>query len=242
MAHLFQFHPLFLVYLRRIGKFWGLLWLSSQVFPSIDPLIFPQPSLATDNSLASPEKATLLTLTDLPPGFEVAPPILQQLIAGAIAQTRGDLQKADIDLEETVLFLDIENAVIVAYVKMYLTNIHARATFDNHLRGEGAKELFLSGFRQITQFFGKATIAEPQAIASLQGLGETAFGYRLEATIENFSPQIFADSLLFRRRETVILLIVGSISRSERVATASVPERLDIRNLAEKIDRRLQAK
>lgn len=234
MAHLLQFRPSFPVYLRRIGKFWGLLWLSSQVFTLINPLIFPQPSLATDNSLESPRKATLLTLTDLPPGFEVAPPILQQLIAQATAQTGSDLQKADIDLEETVLFLDIENAVIVAYVKMQLTNIHARDTFDNHLQGEGAKELFLSGFKKITQFFGKATIAEPQATASLGGLGETAFGYRLEATVENFAPRIFADSLLFRRRETVILLIIGSVS--------SVPERLDIRYLAEKIDRRLQVK
>jgi hypothetical protein len=242
MANLLRFRPSFIVYLRQIGKFWAILWLSSQFFPLINPLIFPQPSFATDNSLESPGKATLFTLTDLPPGFEVAPPILQQLIAGAIAQTRTDLKKADIDLEETVLFLDIENAVIVAYVKMCLTNIHARATFEQQLRGEGAKKLFLSGFEQMTQFFGEATFAEPRAIAPLPGLGETAFGYRLEATLENFAPRIFADSLVFRRQETVILLIVGSIAESEPPAIASMPQQLDIRNLALKIDRRLQAK
>jgi hypothetical protein len=217
-----------------IGKFWLILWLLGQFFGIITLYIFLSPSLAVDNLPISSGTASvnLLELTDLPAGFEVAPPLLQQIIKQAIEQTQTGLKKANIDLEKTIIFVDIGTAEIVICVTMKLANLQARETFDRQLQKTDSKEVFLLGFRQVLRFLGEAKVEEAKVIEPLAGLGESSLGYRLAASIANFSTQIFADSLAFRRREMGILLIVGSLD--------SPPERVDIRELAFKLDRRLQ--
>lgn len=212
----------------KIANFWLILWLLSQWWVIIAPLVIASPAASPDTS-----GTTLLKLTDLPTGFEIAPPLLQQIIQQAIEQTQTDLKKVNIDLEEMVIFVDIGAAEIVACVVMKLANLQARETFDRQLQRHDAQEVFLLGFRQVLRFLGEAKVAAPKPLESLQGLGESALGYRLTASIANFPTQIFADSLAFRRQETGILLIVGSL--------VNLPERVDIKELAFRLDRRLQS-
>jgi hypothetical protein len=199
-------------------------------------LLFPLPFTASTSLAIARDlsRGTILDLNDLPPGFEVAPPLLQQFISRAIARSGSDLQKTNITLGEPAIFVDIENALMVTCVTLNLPDRTARENFDTRLRGDNGRAIFRSGFQQVLGFLGEAKPTEPKEIAALDRLGETARGYRMEAEVSNFPARIFADSLAFRRQGTGVLLIVGSI--------ANVPEAVSIRDLALKLDRRLQTR
>ncbi|MEG3436321.1 hypothetical protein V0288_04245 [Pannus brasiliensis CCIBt3594] len=199
---------------------------------------FPSPSHATElkSPLSAPDRnvppETLLEVNDLPPGFEVAPPLLRQMVTRAIDRSGADLKKANISVRETTIFVNIEEAEMVTCLTMDLPDRTARESFDARLQRDGGREVFQSGFQQALRLLGEAKIEESRAIVSLQGLGESARGYRLAATIENFPVRVFADSLAFRRGSTGVVLIVGSLARE--------PEKVQVRDLALSLDRRLQ--
>lgn len=227
--------PRVIVFSIAFGTLFGL---SGQLFAPDAIARFPPYSHATDlkSALSPPDRAvkreTLLELNDLPAGFEVAPPLLRQMVARAIARSIADREKNNISIRETTIFVDIEEAEMVTCVTMDLPDRTARESFDDRLQRDGGRDIFQSGFQQVLRLLGEAKIDEPRAIASLEGLGNSARGYHLAATIENFPVRVFADSLAFRRGDTGVVLIVGSIGR--------VPERVQVRDLARSLDRRLQ--
>ena len=181
-------------------------------------------------------QSPIIELSDLPSGFELSPLLLTNLVSPAIDQVKNNLAKKTNGVAgKNIIFADVAEEDMVACVKINLPKKSSQDKFDAALKGSKGREFFQSQFKQAIQLFGNVgTLHRPEQIASLGNIGEFAQGYRLEGQVKNniFFNRVYVDTIAFRRQQTAVLVIFGSVSKRS--------QRVNVQELALKIDQRLQ--
>jgi hypothetical protein len=198
------------------------------------PLVKPLPLHWVAKSAINTDQASSpLLVSDLPSRFDPAPRFLKQLVLHGMAGLTPTLQKEGISIreEDVLMFVDLGNAELVMAMTARLPNARSRKQFDAGLRRQDAQELFVQGLQQSLRSWGKVTVYDAREIKPLQGIGEAARGFALQAKIEKIPFRLWGNAIAFRRGKSGAIVITGTLG--------SESEGINIRKLATIVDRRL---
>jgi hypothetical protein len=176
----------------------------------------------------------ILESSDLPPRFEPAPPFLERLIFNGIAAVNPVLEQEGITLDQISTFVAFEQAEMVMALKANLPNQQGIERFDFQLRRPDVQELFVAGLQRSLVSLGKIKITKVEELSSLEGIGELARGFAIEAKFIRLPLRIYSETVVFRRGYKGVLIVLGILDRPINDLT--------IQDLARQLDRRLQLK
>ncbi len=189
--------------------------------PTLTPTPTPTPiptstSTPTVTPTPGPDLSeAVLTLEDLPPGFEAIPP-------DEFGFTKEDLSQEDFTVEETFIFMEAEHfELIMGFTTLVSTRIE-QAGFDAGLR----RSDFLMG--AFIEGMGEADILEEEELSGLDDIGDASGGWTVVADMEGIPMRI--DTVAFRRDIVGVFIFVMYIDGDVPVVpVGDVARKLDDR-------------
>ena len=197
--------------------------LASQVVPTQESAFTPTPIIPPTQTLPptqTPEpdiSSAVLTLDDLPPGFEESS--LEDL-----GMPVDDSRDENFQPEDVFVFINTQDFQMVFGFNFLLTEKFKRATFDI---GISQPEITLPA---IVNGMGSENVQDEKILEGLEDVGEAQIGMTMTANLEGVPAQV--DVLMFRRN------IVGAMLMS--VFLEGQSPNITIHDLGLKLDQNIQ--
>ncbi len=196
-------------------------------------MVSDRPVAIAPSQVLLAQQGNLLTLADLPTGFQDVPEPLQSLLVGAVSSVVKDYFKGEnVTVKDFFAGMDLSNFTLVMAFTTPLTQPKYVQQFDAGLRQPNALKEFTAGVQKSSYYLGSMTIKEQKVLSPLpKGLGHRATGMAIVADAGRVP--FFTDSVTFRRNNLGAVVVVGSLYRKH--------SSVRVIDIAQKLDQRLQS-
>lgn len=181
--------------------------------PNIPPTQTLPPTQTPEPDISS----AVLTLDDLPPGFE-------EYSLEELGMTVDDFRDENFQPEDVFIFINSQDFQMIFGFNFLLTEKFERATFDI---GMSQPEVTLPA---IVNGMGSENVQNEKLLEGLEEIGEVQIGMTMTANLESVPAQV--DVLMFRRN------IVGAMLMS--VVLEGQSPNVTIYDLGSKLDEKIQ--
>jgi len=180
---------------------------------------------------AATSSSTVLSLDDLPLGFQAFPAKWKNYVDQGTNHIRNYFKQSNININQDFAYLSLAAfEVVLGFTAPLASN--EISEIDTRIRHPVAVDRFMQGLQQGTQLLQPIQVSNQGTLKNLNNIGNVVTGNRLYVNYKGLPYALFADVVAFRRNDTAVLLIVGSFGVPSRLAK--------VENLAQILDRKIQ--